>query len=89
VASLFSRLMKNLREQRRIMKSPARKPLLQPDAGTQPFVPERAGYYDTVWPSEHTDLWRSHAVLNAGLPADFTSGQLSVNTAPLNLPVWG
>jgi len=89
VAGLFSRLMKNLREQRRIMKNPARKPLLQPDAGTQPFVPARAGYYDTVWPSEHTDLWRSHAVLNAGLPANFTSEQLSVNTAPLNLPVWG
>lgn len=71
------------------MKNPARKPLLQPDASTQPFVPERAGYYDTVWPSEHTDLWRSHAVLNAGLPANFTSEQLFVNTAPLNLPVWG
>ena len=71
------------------MKNPARKPLLQPYAGTQPFVPERAGYYDTLWPSEHTDLWRSHAALNAGLPADFTSEQLSVNTAPLNLPVWG
>jgi len=71
------------------MKNPARKPLLQPDASTQPFVPARAGYYDTVWPSEHTDLWRSHAVLNAGLPADFTSEQLVVNTAPLNLPVWG
>src|ERR687886_164904 len=81
--------MKNLRKQRKIMKNPARKPLLQPDAGTQPFVPERAGYYDTVWPSEHTDLWRSPPVLNAGLPADFTSEQLFVNTAPLNLPVWG
>jgi len=71
------------------MKNPARKPLLHPYAGTQPFVPERAGYYDTVWPSEHTDLWRSHAVPNAGLPANFTSEQLVVDTAPLNLPVWG
>jgi hypothetical protein len=64
-------------------------PLLQPIIGRQHFIPERAGYYDTVWPSEHTDLWRSHAVLNAGLPTNFTPEQLFVNTAPLNLPVWG
>jgi hypothetical protein len=77
------------RETKEIIKNPARKPLLQPYAGAQPFVPQRAGYYDTVWPSEHTDLWRSHAALNAGLPANFTSEQLSVTTARLNLPVWG
>lgn len=65
------------------------KPFVQPMSAMQNFVPERAGYFDTVWPSEHTDLWRSHAVLNAGLPASFTSEQLFVNTAPLNLPVWG
>src|SRR5215472_12222689 len=41
-----------------IRKNPARKPLLKPHAGAQPFIPQRAGYYDTVWPSEHTDLWR-------------------------------
>jgi hypothetical protein len=72
-----------------IIENPARKSLLQSYTGTQPFVPQRAGYYDTVWPSEHTDLWRSHAVLNAGLPTSFTSEQLSVTTAMLNLPVWG
>jgi hypothetical protein len=55
------------------MKIFAQNPLLQPITGMQHFVPERAGYYDTVWPSEHTDLWRSHAVLNAGLPVNFTS----------------
>ncbi len=53
------------------------------------FVPERAGYYDTVWPSEHTDLWRSHAALNAGLPAHFNPERLAVSTVRLNLPVWG
>ena len=53
------------------------------------YVPERSGYYDTVWPSEHADLWRSHAALNAGLPASFDPAQLRVATAPLNLPVWG
>ena len=53
------------------------------------FVAERSGYYDTVWPSEHADLWRSHAVLNAGLPANFDPATLQVKTAPLNLPSWG
>lgn len=51
--------------------------------------PERAGYYDTVWPSEHTDLWRSHAVVDAGLPADFDPSRLAISTVRLNLPVWG
>jgi hypothetical protein len=52
-------------------------------------APQRAGYYETVWPSEHTDLWRSHAVSNVGLPADFDAAKLAVTTANLNLPVWG
>ena len=72
-----------------IRRNPAGKSLVHHYTGTQAFVPQRAGYYDTVWPSEHTDLWRSHAVLNAGLPAKFTAEQLSVSTAHLNLPVWG
>jgi hypothetical protein len=55
---------------------------------TSQAPPQKAGYYDTVWPSEHADLWRSHAALNAGLPANFAPGQLMVATAPLNLPVW-
>ena len=55
---------------------------------TSPAPPQKAGYYDTVWPSEHADLWRSHAALNAGLPANFAPGQLAVASAPLNLPVW-
>jgi hypothetical protein len=55
----------------------------------QLLAPQRAGYYETVWPSEHTDLWCSHAVSNVGLPADFDPSRLAVTTANLNLPVWG
>ena len=64
-------------------------PIIQPLTDKQLLAPQRAGYYDTVWPSEHTDLWRSHAVSNVGLPADFDPAKLTVTTANLNLPVWG
>ena len=53
------------------------------------FLPGRAGYFDTVWPSEHTDLWRSHAVPGAGLPAGFDRKRLTVSSVGLNLPMWG
>lgn len=65
------------------------KPIIQPLTDKQLLAPQRAGYYETVWPSEHTDLWRSHAVSNVGLPADFDPARLTVTTANLNLPVWG
>lgn len=65
------------------------KRIIQPLTGKQVLAPQRAGYYDTVWPSEHTDLWRSHAVSNVGLPARFDSARLAVTTAKLSLPVWG
>ena len=64
-------------------------PIIQPLTEKQALAPQRAGYYETVWPSEHTDLWRSHAVSNVGLPADFDPAKLTVTTANLNLPVWG
>jgi hypothetical protein len=64
-------------------------PIIQPLTDKQLLAPQRAGYYETVWPSEHTDLWRSHAVSNVGLPADFDAAKLTVTTANLNLPVWG
>jgi hypothetical protein len=64
-------------------------PIIQPLTDKQSLAPQRAGYYETVWPSEHTDLWRSHAVSNVGLPADFDPAKLTVTTANLNLPVWG
>jgi hypothetical protein len=65
------------------------KPIIQPLTDKQLLAPQRAGYYETVWPSEHTDLWRSHAVSNVGLPAHFDPANLAVTTANLNLPVWG
>jgi hypothetical protein len=65
------------------------KRIIQPLTEKQLLAPQRAGYYETVWPSEHTDLWRSHAVSNVGLPADFDPAKLVVTTANLNLPVWG
>jgi hypothetical protein len=69
--------------------TPTAEPIIQPLTDKQLLAPQRAGYYETVWPSEHTDLWRSHAVSNVGLPADFDSAKLAVTTANLNLPVWG
>lgn len=71
------------------LNNPTGKPLIQPQANPETFIPERAGYYETVWPSEHADLWRSHAALNAGLPADFAPEQLALSTVKLPLPVWG
>jgi hypothetical protein len=59
------------------------------NAHTPTFPPGRAGYYDTPWPSEHTDLWRSHAAFNAGLPANFDPERLAVSQVGLNLPIWG
>src|SRR5579863_5030437 len=53
------------------------------------FVAPRSGYYDTIWPSEHTDLWRSHAAPNSGLPVDFDAAKLQTSTAPLLEPLWG
>jgi len=70
-------------------ETPFRKRIIQPLTEKQLLAPQRAGYYETVWPSEHTDLWRSHAVSNVGLLADFAPAKLAVTTANLNLPVWG
>ena len=69
--------------------SPTDERIIQPLTEKQSLAPQRAGYYETVWPSEHTDLWRSHAVSGVGLPADFDPAKLTVATANLNLPVWG
>ena len=63
--------------------------IIQPLTPTQRLAPQRAGYFPTVWPSEHTDLWRSHAVSGVGLPASFNAADLKVTSARLNLPVWG
>lgn len=49
----------------------------------------RAGLYPTTWPSEHTDLWRTHTVLDAGLPKGFDPARLAVAHTDVDLPVWG
>ncbi len=61
----------------------------EPDTPEDCANPARAGYYDTVWPSEHADLWRTHVAFGAGLPRAFDPEQLAVSTANLDLPVWG
>ena len=48
----------------------------------------RLGYYKTLWPSEMTDLYRSHCVLNGGLPVD--TSNLQITTANnLAAPAFG
>ena len=49
----------------------------------------RFGYYPTVWPNEHTDQWRTHTVLDAGLPKNFKPAELAVNYVDVDIPVWG
>jgi len=49
----------------------------------------KEGYCDTAWPSEHADLWRSHAALGVGFPAGFDKASLTATKASLDLPVWG
>lgn len=51
--------------------------------------PVAPAYAKTVWPTEHRDLWRTHAAA-AGLPADLTGKQLEVTTAKMPpTPTWG
>src|SRR5262249_45474489 len=47
-----------------------------------PFQP--SGYYETVWPSEHHDPWRTHAA-TGGPPASLDGAQLA--NASVALPV--
>lgn len=66
-------------------------------SGDQPATPtlaedaddNRAGYYETVWPSEHADRWRTHAV-QGGLPPDVTSADLAAEAFSVSAsPMWG
>jgi hypothetical protein len=41
-----------------------------------------------VWPSEHADLWRSHAAFDAGPPGAVDLTTPRVTTAALTLPTW-
>lgn len=50
----------------------------------------RTGYYDTTWPNDHTDLWRTHAVKGAGLASHTTSDDLEATVYTLgSYPAWG
>jgi hypothetical protein len=51
--------------------------------------PQSPAFASTVWPSEHADTWRSHAVPD-GLPAGVSQQSLRTATATLpQSPVWG
>ena len=51
--------------------------------------PDAPAYADTLWPTEHRDEWRTHAVA-AGLPADLRGRQLTVTTVETPpTPTWG
>jgi hypothetical protein len=51
--------------------------------------PRAPAYADTPWPTEHADVWRSHAA-PTGLPADMSRARLATRSATLPAePVWG
>lgn len=51
--------------------------------------PSSPGFASTTWPTEHADVWRTHAVA-AGLPAGLGRLRLRVTSAKLPpVPVWG
>jgi len=49
----------------------------------------KTGYYPTIWPSEHADLYRSHAVDSGGLPKGFNKADLKLYSTNIYLPAWG
>jgi outer membrane protein assembly factor BamB len=61
----------------------------KPNAATDNIHKLKTGYYKTVWPSEHADLIRSHAVLSGGLTKNFDKSRLKVAATQLYLPTWG
>lgn len=48
-----------------------------------------SGYFNTIWPSEHADLIRSHAVFSGGLQKDFERSKLQVSSTKIYMPTWG
>ena len=54
---------------------------------TQPI--SRQGYFPTLYPSERADLFRSHAVVNGGLPVNFHSNIKSESINNLVSPTFG
>ena len=49
----------------------------------------RTGLYDTAWPLEHADKWRTQSTSDAGLPRDFDSARLRVATLEFDQPIVG
>jgi hypothetical protein len=58
----------------------------QPSTATQPGY--RASLYDTTWPVDMANLNRSNTVVDAGLPRDATSRDVSVETVEMPFPVF-
>jgi len=61
----------------------------KPDAVSDNKMAWSSGYYPTIWPSEHADLVRSHAVLSEGLPKGFDKTRLHVASTGIYMPTWG
>ncbi len=50
----------------------------------------KQGYFPTLYPSECADLFRSHAVVNGGLPINFSSDNINTSTInSLESPTFG
>ena len=49
----------------------------------------RTGLYDTAWPLEHADKWRTQSTSDAGLPADFDAARLRLEALEFDQPIVG
>ncbi len=49
----------------------------------------RAGLYNTVWPLEHADTWRTQTAPIGGLPPNFDRMQLAIDTVQMDQPIVG
>lgn len=78
---LFGRILHGPKEQELIINKPY--------AVSENKDNLKSGYFSTIWPSEHADLIRSHAVLSGGLPKDFDKAQLLVSNTEIYMPTWG
>lgn len=61
----------------------------KPNAVSKNIHKLKTGYYNTVWPSEHADLIRSHAVMSGGIPKAFDKSKLKVAATEIYMPTWG
>src|SRR5262245_22618742 len=58
-------------------------------ANDELFKRSRAGLYDTVWPLEHADRWRTQTAPDGGLPAGFDPAALRLDVEELDQPMVG